>query len=340
VEARDQAVATRGDRDQAVYDIEQLRFRHGDRFTLEIDALRVMNGERLGIAGPNGSGKTTLLRILAFLDPPETKGRFHFRGRPHSPAAGRARDTAFLRQQPYLFAGTAADNLDFPLRVRGIPRAERRSRVRAMLERLELPDRARIAARKLSGGEQKRVALGRVLISDPGLILLDEPTAHLDARSRTVVEQTLARTAATLVFTTHDVRLAHRLAHRVLYLRDGCVSAMIPENVLAGRAAGDRMETEGGLAIALGGPVAPGPIRVAIDPRHMVVALQPIASSMRNQFAGRVVTAHEHPEGVWLEVDCGERLTAIITRSSYDRLGLNLNTAVYISFKANSVEVV
>lgn len=323
----------------AIYELEQLIFQHGDRFRLEIEQLRVKDGERLAIVGPNGSGKTTLLRILAFLDRPVSWQRFTFRGQEHAPDALRRGDLAFLRQQPYLFDGSARENLAYPLRLRRIARRVREERIDAMLAQLELTGRMRLAARRLSGGEQKRLALGRVLIAGPSLFLLDEPTAHLDSHSQTIIEQVLLRTAATLIFSTHDVRLAHRLATRLLHLRDGRISAVLPENVFSGQAAGGRIVTAGGLAIAIGERIADGPAKIAIDPRSVVLSHESFASSMRNQFSGRIVALQDHSDGIWVEVDCGERLIAIVTRQSYEGMGLNLGAGVVVSFKAQAVEV-
>jgi molybdopterin-binding protein len=199
----------------------------------------------------------------------------------------------------------------------------------------------------LSGGERKRVALGRALIAEPELLLLDEPDAHLDRASRRVIESLLRGLPGTLVFTTHDLRFAHRLADEFLHLRDGRVVAGMPENVFAGCVLPmtedpgiSRIETSGGIVLRAQGRFAPGPARVAIDPRHLVVSREPLASSMLNHFTGRVTSAHEDDRGIWLEAALGgEQLTAVISRSSYERLGLNLGCAVVVSCKVSAVEV-
>ena len=324
---------------ETLFDIRGLTFRYGADFHLTIDALTVAEGDRLGIVGPNGSGKTTLLRILALLERPARCERFRCRGRDLRARPVRPRDLTFLRQHPYLFRGSVAHNLSYPLRLRGVPRPKAAELVVAMLIKLDMQARQHASTRTLSGGEQKRLALGRVLLADPRILLLDEPTAHLDRHSQGIIERTLARHPATLIFTTHDTRLAHRLATHLLHLREGRVSESLPENILTGLAIGDRLVTNAGLTIFLGETPAEGPLKISLDPRHLVLSTQRFASSMRNQLRGRVTSIQDHGSVVWLEIDCGQALTAIITRESYESLRINLRSELFVSFKAQAVEV-
>lgn len=323
------------------FEIEALTLRRGDRFTLQIDSLELETAEKIAIVGQNGSGKTTLLRVLAMLEPPDKCASFRFRG-------GKAGDSrisrdglGFLRQQPYMFSGTVAQNVAYPLRLRRVGRAETARRVHAQLEQVGLTHLAASSARRLSGGEQKRLALARVLVAEPTLLLLDEPTAHLDRSSGRVIEEVLRTTGATLLLTTHDLHLAHRLCTRVLTLQNGRISPSLPENVLSGRTTDGHIETAAGLKIAL--PPAFGgsgdTVSVLIDPRNMVLSKELLPSSMRNHFRGRVTSVREEGHNVWVEVDCGERLTAIISKASYQELDINLHRDVVVSFKANAVEV-
>lgn len=334
--ARDTIPADR----QRIYELRGLRFQHGDQFALQIDEFILLQNEKVAIVGPNGSGKTTLLRILAFLERCAAWTSFRYLGKDCAPGRGGSRNgLGFLKQNPYLFSGTVAQNLAYPLTLRRVGRRETRERVEAMLATVDLATRAQMSARRLSGGEQRRLALGRVLIAEPEILLLDEPMAHLDRHSQDIIARVLDANPPTLLFTTHDLRLAHRLATRVLNLNGGKLSENPPENVLAGLAQGNSMVTRGGLTIHLSGSIRRGPIKIALDPRNLVLSLAPLASSMRNQFRGRIVSVHDQRETVWLEIDCGDTFTAIITRESYRRMGLNLHTELFISFKAQAVEV-
>jgi molybdopterin-binding protein len=198
-------------------------------------------------------------------------------------------------------------------------------------------------AHNLSGGEKKRLALARVLISDPEILLLDEPVAHLDRRSRRIVGQVLRETRATLILTTHDSHFAHLIADRVLNLKAGCLTPGLPDNVLTGRREGELLITDAGLRIHLppGTPIENGSglTSVVIDPRSLVLSCQALTSSMRNCFRGRVCSIRNQNQNVWLEIDCGEQLTTIISQEAYRELALNLDQEVLVSFKANAVEV-
>ena len=342
-----------------IFALRGLSFGYGGPFRLEVGELLVSAGERLAIVGHNGSGKTTLLRILAGLESAQTAVS-------HSRPAGER--LGFLKQDPYLFGDTVAGNLAYPLKMRRLPADEVRQRVDAMLQLIGLEGTAARPAHRLSGGERKRVALGRVLIAEPEVLLLDEPDAYLDRHSQDVVEQILDHTRATLILTTHDLRFAHRVALRVVHLREGRISTGLPANVLAGEGRGDMMLTRGGLTLHLGRPLAAGeggsappdsgaarqegagpprgsggtprPLRVALDPRSLVLSRAPLDSSMLNHFCGRVRATHDQNGSVWVEVALGpETLTAIISRDSYEHLGLNLNQEVWISFKAHAVEI-
>ena len=318
-------------------EIEGLRFSYSEAFTLTIDAFTLRAGARVAVVGRNGSGKTTWLRILAGLQAPDACLRVT--------RAPQIR-IGFLRQHPYLFSGTVAQNLTYPLKLRRLPRAEIAARVAAMLEQIDLTPLAGRRCDALSGGERKRLALGRALIAEPDVLFLDEPDAHLDRGSRRVIEELLAPPGRTIIFTTHDLRFAHRLGEEILHLRDGRFSQGSPENVLTctvdatGPAAGTRAVTPAGLGIALGRAVPAGSIRLAIDPASLVLSREPLDSSMLNQFRGRVRAAHDANSNVWLDIELdGETWTALISRSSYERLGFNIGSAVVVSFKANAVEV-
>ncbi len=326
-----------------LYDLENVRLQCSDRFTLAIDAFTLAPGERVAIVGRNGSGKTTLLRLLAFLETPSAWDRFTYRDRPYAPGRMNRNGLGFLRQQPYLFRGNVAQNLAYPLKFKGVSRREIASRVEAMLAMIDLAPLADDAARRLSGGEQKRLALGRVLIGEPQLLLLDEPIAHLDGHSRAVIERLLHGNGIPLLVTTHDLHFAHRVADRVLNLTAGRISPSLPENVLSGRRTGGVLTTGAGLEIHLPPETAMQNgnenLMVMLDPRSLVISPEPLTSSMRNCFRGRVCSIREQGGNVWLEIDCGERLTAIVSRASYEELALNLNREVAVSFKANAVEV-
>jgi putative ABC transport system ATP-binding protein len=192
-------------------------------------SLEVREGEKLAIMGPSGSGKTTLLSILGCLDRP-TRGEHLFDGR-RVEALGddelsrlRNRSIGFVFQSFHLIPQlTVAENVETPLLYEGAPLAEWRPRALAELERVGLASRADHRPGELSGGEAQRAAIARALVTDPRLVLADEPTGNLDSATgeeiATLLDELNAR-GRTVVLVTHNEALARR-AGRVVRLRDG-----------------------------------------------------------------------------------------------------------------------
>ncbi len=197
-------------------------------FALEIGSLDVPEGKTLAVVGPNGAGKTTLLLLLAFLVRP-LRGRIDLFGRDAWAAddggAHARRDAVLLAHHPYLFKGTIADNVAFGLKVRKLPDAEARPRVAEALALVELDGWGGKPVSGLSAGQTQRVALARALALRPRALLLDEPTANLDAalglRTEAVLGEAGRTWGTTVIFSTHDLAQASRLADDILYLSDG-----------------------------------------------------------------------------------------------------------------------
>lgn len=169
------------------------------------------------LIGPNGSGKTTLLRLAMGLIIPDT-GQITFRGRPFA-ADGRR---AIVFQRPVMLRRTVAANVAFALDAAG--RAASSAAVHAVLDRTGLAELSDRPARRLSGGEQQRLALARALARDPEVLFLDEPTASLDPAQTKIIEDLIAGVAATgvkIVMATHDLGEARRLAGDVVFLVRG-----------------------------------------------------------------------------------------------------------------------
>ncbi|MEW6753215.1 MAG: ATP-binding cassette domain-containing protein [Candidatus Latescibacterota bacterium] len=200
-------------------------------FVLHVPGCRLEGGRIYAVVGPNGSGKTTFLDLLALLERP-LQGHVALAGGAvdWGDAAGlvRARRrTAYLMQNPYLFRSTVFDNIAYPLRLRGVPRAVIRARVAAVAGRLSLEGLLARRPHELSGGEVQRVALARALVLDAPLLLLDEPTASVDRQHVELVEGLLRWTCrergACVVFTTHSAHQAGRLSGDLIPVADGCV---------------------------------------------------------------------------------------------------------------------
>jgi tungstate transport system ATP-binding protein len=171
------------------------------------------------LIGPNGSGKTTLLRAAMGLIP-ATRGRITWAGRETSPPDRRA----ILFQRPVMLRRSAAGNVRYALAAASVPRSRRAQRAAELLADVGLEGLERRPARRLSGGEQQRLALARALARDPALLLLDEPAASLDPAATKAIEDIVRAVTARgvkVVMSTHDLGQAKRLAGDVVLLHRG-----------------------------------------------------------------------------------------------------------------------
>ena len=188
-----------------------------DRLSIEIG-----DGEPTVVLGPNGAGKTLFLRLCHGLIAP-TSGSIRWAGR--SPGEAR-RQQAMVFQRPVMLRRSAAANVAYALKLRRVPRRERRALVAQALEWTGLSNVAQRPAQVLSGGEQQRLAFARAWALRPQVLLLDEPTASLDPAAVHAVEQVIAKFAATgvkVILTTQDLAQARRLASEVVFLHAGRV---------------------------------------------------------------------------------------------------------------------
>ncbi|MGH2468577.1 MAG: heme ABC exporter ATP-binding protein CcmA [Chloroflexota bacterium] len=199
--------------------------RYGRVAALRQVDLCIAPGERVALLGPNGAGKTTLLRLLSTLARP-TSGQLLVHGYDARRQAGVIRGlVSLVGHRPSLYDDlTAAENLRFRGRLHGV--ADLQAQARAALGLVGLAERSNQPAGTLSRGQQQRLAIAQALLTDPTLLLLDEPDTGLDASGRAVLEQLLdPASGRTIVFSTHDREWAERVASRTITLRDGRVAA-------------------------------------------------------------------------------------------------------------------
>jgi putative ABC transport system ATP-binding protein len=209
------------------YDLEGVSVPALRGVTLTVEA-----GDYLAIIGPSGSGKSTLMHLLGGLDRP-TSGQLLLGGRDVASLSAaemaelRNRVIGFVFQSFHLLTRTSArDNVALPLIYRGLRRAERHRRAEEMLARVGLAHRFDHRPNQLSGGEQQRVAIARALVTEPSVLLADEPTGNLDSRSGEAVlallEELNAERGVALAVVTHDASVAAR-ARREIAMRDGVI---------------------------------------------------------------------------------------------------------------------
>jgi len=192
--------------------------------------LEVEKGEFICIAGPSGSGKTTLLNLIGCLDRPSS-GKVFLDGddverlSDNKLSRLRAERIGFIFQSFNLIPVLSAfENIEYPLLLKGVPRGSRKKKVLAMLEEVELANFTRHRPNQLSGGQRQRVAIARALVTDPEMVLADEPTANLDSKTGEAIVDLMRKinqeTKATFIFSTHD-SMVMKYAHRMIRLQDG-----------------------------------------------------------------------------------------------------------------------
>jgi tungstate transport system ATP-binding protein len=330
--------------------LRQLRREFAGRTLLDIPELEFAAGEVSALVGPNGAGKTTLLRILALLDPPGS-GTLEFQGEPAAWSGPRwlelRRRITLVLQAPFLFRGTVAQNVAFGLRVRGEPPAAGARRVAETLKLVDLAGFEDRPTSSLSGGEAQRVALARALVIEPQVLLLDEPTANVDAnriaRLPALIAEINLRLHTTVIFSTHDLSQAFRLTSRVIHLVAGRVADFGHENIFSGTVEREQgrswITVRGGLRIMIGEPAA-GHVTCSIPAEaiHLHPARgQPPAAG--NCFEG-VITRMESSNGrVRLRVDGPASFRVVLPNEELQRSELRLCDRVLLSFAPEVVKI-
>ncbi len=332
---------------------------------LDVD-LAVEPGQVLVLLGPNGAGKSTVLRVLAGLLPPDA-GRIVLNGAVlDEPAAGKhvapyERPIGMVFQDYLLFPHlSTVDNIAFGLRSRHVPRARARTAALGWLDRVGLGDYAKAKPGGLSGGQAQRVALARALIGSPELLLLDEPLAALDARTKLEVRADLRRHLSeypgATVLVSHDPIDAMALADEVAVIEDGrvvqsgppgevarrprtdYVARLIGLTLLAGNAEGTQVRLDSGASVNIADP-AHGSVYVAIRPETVAIYPTEPHGSPRNVWPARVASATPHGSAVRCDLSGPVPLTADLTATAFAELGLGPGSDVWATVKAHEVEV-
>ena len=209
---------------EPIFELSKVQQVYNGRIVLNLAQFAIQQGEILALVGPSGAGKSTLLRLLNFLEP-ASQGTVQFDGQPATPelALAQRRRVTTVFQRPLLLQRSVRANLRYGPGLRGqkLPLAVENE----WLERLGLMLLADQSAPKLSAGEAQRVALARALVTQPDVLLLDEPTANLDPSNVRIIESIIEaenqRSGMTVVLVTHNIFQARRIAHRTALLWAG-----------------------------------------------------------------------------------------------------------------------
>ncbi|MFF3562239.1 ABC transporter ATP-binding protein [Streptomyces sp. NPDC002574] len=327
-------------------------------FRLDVQ-LSAAPGEVLALLGPNGAGKTTALRALAGLTP-LTGGRLRLDGTELDGMPPETRPVGVVFQDYLLFPHLSAlDNVAFGPRCQGLSKARARAEAAAWLERMGLAEHAAARPRRLSGGQAQRVALARALATRPRLLLLDEPLAALDARTRLEVRSQLRRHLAEFeavaVLVTHDPLDAMVLADRLVVIEHGravqegtpaevarrprtdYIAHLVGLNLYRGEAGGSAVKLAGGPAIATADELT-GPAFAVFPPDAVTLHRErPAGTSARNLWHGRVAGLESRGDRIRVDVDGELPLAADLSTAATAELDLHPGAEVWATVKAAQV---
>jgi len=337
--------------DKLIFKVRDLKKVYNNKIVLDVDNLNFQEGKIYAIVGPNGSGKTTLLNILNLLEKPDEGQIFFYdqeiTNKSNSDTLEIRRKITLVNQDPFLFHSTVYDNIAYGLKIRSIPPKVQKSRIRSALNIVGLSGFKDRKANQLSGGEAQRVVIARALVIEPEILFLDEPTTSIDQKHIDVVERVIKKIKkeikTTVIFTTHDLSQAYRLADEVISLLDGKIIKQVPENLLRGEIIEEEdnlkwFKTAGNIKFAIVSEKV-GLAYISIDPRDIILSYEQFQSSARNSFLGKITKIIEQNHLVKLEIDIGIPLVVIITRESFFKMNLNLGSKVYLTFKASAVKL-
>jgi tungstate transport system ATP-binding protein len=349
---------------------------YSEREVLQDLNLSIGKGEVFAVIGPTGAGKTTLLRIIDLLEVPGA-GEIYFDGK-RIPRSGKERleirrRMSFIQQKPQVFNLSVYDNIACGLRWRREEKNKIAEKVDHIVEMVGLEGHKSRNARTLSGGEAQRVALARSLVLEPEVLLLDEPTANLDPISTEKIEQLISYVArqrhTTMIMATHAMSQGQQLADRIGVLLNGRLvqtgnAADIfrsprneevahfvgMENIIKGIIS---ESNEGVVTVDIGGSaiqavsncrlgkgvyacIRPEDITLLIGDSRQQTAVR---SSARNSLQAKVSRVTTIGPLSRVEIDCGFRLVALVTKISAEELDLQVGREVYATFKATGVHI-
>ena len=356
---------------RALVEFDKVVKRFGDFTAVQAFDLDIVKGEFLAIMGPSGCGKTTTLRMLAGLERPSA-GEIRLNGRRMNEVKASTRDTPMVWQNLALFPFlNVVKNVEFGLKMRGLGAAERRRKAMDWLDRLDIGDFAQRDVAQLSGGQRQRVALARALVTEPEILLLDEPLSALDANLVVRMQGVLSRLqkdlGITFVYVTHSQSEAFAMADRVVIMNEGRIAQIgsprevyrnpanrfVAEfvgtnNILTGRIARrteERIEIETDLGRLRAGPSRHAPAEDGQPVTFVIsadlVQLSGVETALENriacsliseEFVGSMVTLFlETAEGVELRVQTSQRIL--------ERLDLSGATTLFASWSPEHVHL-
>ncbi|MFO7556507.1 MAG: ATP-binding cassette domain-containing protein [Desulfobacterales bacterium] len=332
-----------------LYQLNNITKTYNGSPVLDLKHLSLQEGKVIGLLGPNGSGKTTLLEILAFILPP-TSGEIWFKQEKINSNIGRLmklrRKVVLVQQHPILFTTTVYKNIDFPLKIRNTPKAKRIEMVDEFLELVGMAPFRDAGAHTLSGGQTQRVAIARALACSPEVIFLDEPMSSVDVENQITIERIIREInqikGISVVFTTHDMAQASRLAGETIFLFEGRVAESIYENIFSahietGKDGHQYCMLPNGFKLRTRSEKT-GRIRISISPGRVRINRNKF-STEENTRKGKIIQLNQEPLNVRVLVDAGIPLNVLILKESFDSHRMGIGEDVWITCPEESIDI-
>jgi len=324
------------------YQLTGIKLSYQQQLALDIPELNIPSGKSIALLGENGAGKSTLLKLLAFTTKAD-QGVMTLFGQVISSSINtvQRQKIGFVEQHPYLLPGSVESNLKLALKLQGVPTEKHGQFIQHALEHTQTTHLAQKDSNTLSGGELKRVAIARAIVYQPDILLLDEPFSHLDQRHLKLLEELILRLSQqdnkTIIFSSHDRLQGIAIADETINLVAGKTTESPLLNVFHGSLSQHVFDT-GKIQIHATSTLTDAH-HIAINPQEIIISAQPLQSSMRNSFTGRLILIAEEEESVRLTIDCGERFHVLISPESLNNLNLSLRMSICLSFKSTAVTV-
>lgn len=344
--------------------VKNLSKKLGD-FTLEDIELSVKEGEYFCILGPTGSGKTILLETIAGIYNPDT-GSIIINGNDVSSLLPKDRNISMVYQDFMLFPNMdVRKNIAFGLYYNGFDKSQITELAEETAEMLGIRHLLDRHPSTLSGGEKQRSAIARAIITEPKLLLLDEPLSALDTVTKVKLRQELSRIhqlkKTTTIHVTHSFEEAFALSDRIAVMHGGKIlqigtpdevfrkpnSTFVAdfvgvENLFHGKAViqGDLAEISVNRLKVVSSTLKSGNVSLSIRPEDILISNDPIESSARNSFSGVVAEVSRMKSTVKVVIDAGIPFRVILTKRDYDDMGLSIGKKVYLTFKASATHII
>ncbi len=325
--------------DNSFITISNLGFSYDSNEVLSIENLLISKGLTTVFLGSNGSGKTTILKLLSGLIDKS-------RGTISNAGDNLMERTIMVHQVPYLFSGSVKYNIDFVLKNKKIPAADRDKIIKSVLKQADLLHLIQRKTSGLSGGEKHRLALARAIAVDPEILILDEPFAHIDIESRELIENLICKrseSGKTTILSTHNLSSAYRLADKIIYLENGKIKE--PEyNFFKGTISERDDHFCSFLAedrnVTILAPASDDNYKSAVIPySDIFLSKDKIETSAQNQLKGKITALRKKGSQYFVTIDCGIMIKAVITDISVEEFQLQEKKEIFVNFKASAVRL-